>query len=125
MGVGRMTEFDSEWSTVPAAGTRVIVTGAAGGLGRQLTAALVKLGAEVVGIDLPGASVPGSTRLIGANLTDDAARPAAVAEAVELLGGLDAVVGAAGVVDSVHRADRFPIETFRADLESNLLAQFG
>ena len=44
----------SEWSTVPAPGTRVLLTGAAGGLGRALSAALGEAGAEVVGIDLPG-----------------------------------------------------------------------
>jgi hypothetical protein len=43
-----------DWSTVPAPGSRVVVTGAAGGLGRALSSALAEVGAEVVGIDRPG-----------------------------------------------------------------------
>jgi len=34
----------SEWSTGPAPGTRVLLTGAAGGLGRALSAALSEAG---------------------------------------------------------------------------------
>jgi len=41
------------------------------------------------------------------------------------LGGIDAVVAGAGVVDTVHRAASFPMAGFRADLESNLVAQFA
>lgn len=110
------------WSTVPEPGSRVLVTGAAGGLGRALVAALTELDAAVVGIDRPGAEAPG--KLLTADLGDAAAAHQAVAEAVELLGGLDAVVGAAGVVDTIHRAATFPIEEFRRDVEVNLLAQF-
>jgi 3-oxoacyl-[acyl-carrier protein] reductase len=40
-----------EWSTVPDPGSRVLVTGAAGGLGRALSAALTEVGAEVVGTE--------------------------------------------------------------------------
>jgi NAD(P)-dependent dehydrogenase (short-subunit alcohol dehydrogenase family) len=41
-----------------------------------------------------------------------------------MLGGLDAVVGAAGVVDTIHRAERFPTDEFEGDLAANLTAQF-
>jgi NAD(P)-dependent dehydrogenase (short-subunit alcohol dehydrogenase family) len=120
-----MAESGAGWSTVPATGSRVIVTGAAGGLGRELTTALVGLGAEVVGIDLPGTRPSDGVRLLAADLTDEAAGPRAVDDAVDLLGGLDALVGAAGVVDTIHRADRFPMGAFRSDVEANLLAQFA
>ena len=56
----------SEWSTVPAPGTRVLLTGAAGGLGRALSAALSEAGAEVVvvrgdeDLTLAGQAPPGS-----------------------------------------------------------------
>jgi hypothetical protein len=43
-----------DWSTVPAAGSRVLVTGAAGGLSRAPSTALAGVGTEVVGIGLPG-----------------------------------------------------------------------
>src|SRR3954447_20056264 len=118
-----MTQRGSDWSTVPPEGTRVIVTGAAGGLGRALTSALQDLGAEVVGIDRPGTEA--LVRLVPCDLTDDVAAERAVASAIDHLGGLDALVGAAGIVDTIHRADRFPLAAFRADIEANLLTHFA
>jgi 3-oxoacyl-[acyl-carrier protein] reductase len=59
------------------------------------------------------------------DLTDEVAGPGAIVEAAERLGGLDALVGAAGIVDTIHRTDHFPLGTFRADVEANLLAQFA
>jgi NAD(P)-dependent dehydrogenase (short-subunit alcohol dehydrogenase family) len=108
-----------DWSTVPAAGSRVLVTGAAGGLGRALSSVLVEVGAEVVGIDLPGTDAT-----VTADLTDDDSARRAVADAAARLDGLDALVGAAGVVDSIHRAETFPLTAFRGDIEANLVAQF-
>jgi NAD(P)-dependent dehydrogenase (short-subunit alcohol dehydrogenase family) len=43
---------------------------------------------------------------------------------VRLLGGCDSVVANAGVVDTIHRAERFPEEAWRLDLETNLSGQF-
>ncbi|GAA5164519.1 SDR family oxidoreductase [Pseudonocardia eucalypti] len=111
------------WSPVPPPGRRVLVTGAAGGLGRELTSVLVGLGARVVGIDRPGAEA--DVPLVTADLTDEAEAGDAVRAAVEQLGGLDALVGAAGIVDTIHRARNFPIGAFRGDVEANLIAQFA
>ena len=108
-----------EWSTVPDPGSRVLVTGAAGGLGRALSAALTELGAEVVGIDVPGTDAP-----VTADLTDDDSARRAVVDAVERLGGADLLIGAAGVVDTIHRAETFPLKEFRGDIEANLVTQF-
>lgn len=113
-----MVEHD--WSPLPRPGTRAVVTGAAGGLGQALVTALTQAGARVVGIDRAAA---GPEHLV-ADLTDETAATQAVAEAAERLGGLDAVVGAAGIVDTVHRASRFPIGEFRSDVDANLVAQF-
>lgn len=110
-----MTDF----STVPEPGTRVLVTGAAGGVGRTLCEALSKLGASVVGVDRPGTDAD-----VTADLADETATGRAVAEAVRRLGGLDALVGAAGVVDTIHRASSFPADAFRSDVSANLSAQF-
>jgi 3-oxoacyl-[acyl-carrier protein] reductase len=81
------------------------------------------LGAEVVGIDRPGTEA--LVRLVRCDLTDDVAAERAIASAIGHLGGLDALVGAAGIVDTMHRADRFPLAAFRADIEANLLASFA
>ncbi|HEX4225795.1 MAG TPA: SDR family NAD(P)-dependent oxidoreductase [Pseudonocardiaceae bacterium] len=119
-----MSERRPGWSTVPEPGSRVLVTGAAGGLGRALVAALGELGAEVVGIDRVGAESGEVGKLLFADLTDAEDARRAVGEAAELLGGLDAVVGAAGIVDTIHRASAFPLDAFRRDVEVNLVAQF-
>ena len=50
---------------------------------------------------------------------------AGVAALVERLGGCDAVVANAGVADTIHRAERFPQEAWRKDLETNLTGQFN
>ncbi len=47
-----------------------------------------------------------------------------LAGAVAELGGCDAVVANAGVVDTIHRAERFPDEAWRRDLETNLYGAF-
>jgi NAD(P)-dependent dehydrogenase (short-subunit alcohol dehydrogenase family) len=119
-----MSDRRPGWSTVPGPGSRVLVTGAAGGLGRALVAALTELDAVVVGIDRPGTEAVGSGRLLAADLTDADAAQRAVTDAVGLLGGLDVLIGAAGVVDTIHRASTFPLGAFRRDVEVNLLAQF-
>jgi 3-oxoacyl-[acyl-carrier protein] reductase len=119
-----MTRPSLEWSTVPAAGSRVVVTGAAGGLGRELTSVLESLETDVIGIDLPGTATAPGVRLIEADLTDDEGARRAVEQASEMLGGIDALVGAAGVVGTIHRAKTFPLAAFRADIEANLLTQF-
>ncbi len=71
---------------------RVLITGAAGGFGSATTEALRAQGAEVIGLDRVAAE-----GVLECDITDDAAVASAVAEAVERLGGLDAVVNNAGV----------------------------
>ncbi|WP_214364364.1 SDR family NAD(P)-dependent oxidoreductase [Pseudonocardia sp. H11422] len=75
-----------------ATGSRVLVTGAAGGFGAPTVTRLREQGVQVVGLD----RVAGD-HVIACDITDDAAVDAAVAEAVERLGGLDAVVHYAGI----------------------------
>ena len=48
-----------------------------------------------------------------------------MAQLVEELGGCDAVVANAGVVDTIHRAERFPEEDWQKDLETNLTGPFN
>ncbi|MEU6148713.1 SDR family oxidoreductase [Actinosynnema sp. NPDC047251] len=77
------------------AGKNVLVTGGASGIGRACARAFAAEGAQVVALDLaPG---PDEVRTLRADVTDEPGLAAAVARAVELLGGLDVVVGCAGV----------------------------
>lgn len=72
---------------------RVIITGAAGGIGGATAKALRARGAQVVGLDLKAGD-----DVIACDVTDQKAVDAAVAQAVErLAGGLDALVNCAGI----------------------------
>jgi 3-oxoacyl-[acyl-carrier protein] reductase len=112
-------------SAVPA-GRRAIVTGAAGGIGRAIVEALAAAGCAVAACDAPGTDldVEGAALSLAFDVRDRALVEAGVQEAVAGLGGCDAVVANAGVVDTIHRAERFPDEDWRKDLESNLYGAF-
>ena len=78
-------------------GSRVLITGAAGGFGAPTVERLRARGVRVVGLDrdVPGGATDG--HVIACDITDDAAVDRAVTEAVQRLGGLDAVVHYAGI----------------------------
>ncbi len=105
-------------STAPS-GRRVIVSGAAGGLGRAIVAALGEAGCRVAACDLPGSGAP-----FEFDVRDRATVRAVVAEAIDALGGCDAVIANAGVVDTIHRAERFSEEAWQRDLDTNLSGAF-
>ena len=72
---------------------RVLITGAASGIGAATMAELRSRGAEVVGLDLNAAG----DGLIACDVRDQASVDAAVREAIERLGGLDVLINNAGV----------------------------
>jgi 3-oxoacyl-[acyl-carrier protein] reductase len=96
------------------AGRRVIVTGARGGIGRATTQLLVSAGCTVAGCDVEDFDI-----------RDRDAVDAGVAALVERLDGCDSVVANAGVVDTIHRAERFSEADWQKDLETNLTGQFN
>jgi 2-keto-3-deoxy-L-fuconate dehydrogenase len=83
-------------------GLRVLVTGGASGIGAATAARFEEEGARVVVLDRDPAE--GFTSVV-ADLSDDASVRAAVAEAVETLGGLDVLVNNAGIGASGSVAD--------------------
>jgi 3-oxoacyl-[acyl-carrier protein] reductase len=106
---------------------RVIVSGAAGGIGRAIIAALAQRGCGVAACDVPGApldEIDGATTTAAFDVRDREALRAGVADAIGALGGCDAVVANAGVVDTIHRAERFSDQEWRKDLETNLYGAF-
>lgn len=109
-----MSGEPNEWSQC-----KIVVTGSRGGLGRGLTELFEQLGAQVVGVD-----VSGSDAQVEADLRNESEATRALDEAAAAMGGINRLVGAAGVVDTIHRAARFPTQAFRADIEGNLLSQF-
>jgi NAD(P)-dependent dehydrogenase (short-subunit alcohol dehydrogenase family) len=95
---------------------RVIITGAASGIGEASAKALRERGAQVVGLDLKG-----EDDLIACDVTDQASVDAAVAAAVERLGGgLDALVNCAGIGLPQSAAERPGPDALRV-LDVNLL----
>jgi 2-keto-3-deoxy-L-fuconate dehydrogenase len=75
-------------------GLRVLVTGGASGIGAATARRFVEDGARVVVLDRDASDEFASVK---ADLSDDASVRAAVAEAVEQLGGLDVLVNNAGI----------------------------
>jgi 3-oxoacyl-[acyl-carrier protein] reductase len=104
-------------STSPA-GRRVIVTGASGGIGRAIVEALTQEGCAVAACDVSGAAIEFDVRERGEV-------EKGVAVAITMLGDCDAVVANAGIVDTIHRAERFPEEAWRKDIETNLYGAFN
>jgi NAD(P)-dependent dehydrogenase (short-subunit alcohol dehydrogenase family) len=87
-------------------GVKVLLTGAASGIGRATAIRLTTEGAAVYGVDIsePGLAEtaaaitgPGTITTRTADVTDEAAVVAAVADAAETLGGIDVLVNVAGV----------------------------
>jgi NAD(P)-dependent dehydrogenase (short-subunit alcohol dehydrogenase family) len=88
------------------AGSRILVTGGARGLGRAIVADLAGLGARVCAVDVDAAGLAGTrdasageVHIGTCDVADEAAVAGAVARAVDLLGGLDGVVNNAAIVD--------------------------
>jgi len=96
---------------------RAIVTGGASGLGAATVAHFRDRGAQVVVLDrdAAGAEAAGamSAGFVQADVTDESSVRAAVARAVELMGGIDVCVNCAGIAtgektlgrDGPHRLD--------------------
>jgi 3-oxoacyl-[acyl-carrier protein] reductase len=74
---------------------RVLVTGAASGIGLAAARAFIATGGIIVGLDIT--TPPPEIAWVQADLCDPAAVTAAVNKAAAQLGGLDAVVNCAGV----------------------------
>lgn len=93
---------------------RALVTGAGGGLGGAIVAELDSDGWQVAGCDVDDFDV-----------RDRDAVDAGVARLIGELGGCDAVVANAGVVDTIHRAERFPAGEWDRDVATNLSGAFN
>ena len=94
---------------------RVLLTGAAGGIGSAATAELRARGAQVIGLDLDGGH-----DVIACDVREQASVDAAVAAAIERLGGLDVLINNAGI-GTPQGAGTRPDERALAVIDVNLL----
>ena len=112
--------------TAPS-GRKVLLTGATGGIGRAILEALVASGCAVAACDVPGAplgELTGAATIAEFDVRDEVAAQTGVEGAIAALGGCDAVVANAGIVDTIHRAERFSDAEWRKDIETNLYGAF-
>jgi 7-alpha-hydroxysteroid dehydrogenase len=97
-----------------------IVTGAAGGIGGATARRLLRTGANVLAVDISArrlatfaegcADLPGKVVTLRADLSDDDAAKAVVAEAIEVFGGLHGIANVAGgMVDIVAESMDRPL----------------
>jgi NAD(P)-dependent dehydrogenase (short-subunit alcohol dehydrogenase family) len=94
---------------------RVLITGAASGIGAATMAELRSRGAEVVGLDLNAGD-----GLIACDVRDQASVDSAVRDAIERLGGLDVLINNAGV-GYAQSAGLAPDDDALALLDVNLI----
>jgi NAD(P)-dependent dehydrogenase (short-subunit alcohol dehydrogenase family) len=108
------------------AGATVLVTGAGGGIGSAVSAALLSHGATVVGLDLDDSwvgrldtSAAGQAHAVKGDVTVEEDVAAAVGAAVAETGRLDVVITAAGI-QAVGSVESTPDRVWRQVLDINL-----
>ncbi len=123
--------------TLRLEGKRALVTGAGTGIGRAVAVAFATEGASVALVGRraeklreTAEAVPdrrGKTLVVPADVADEAQVEAAVARAEEAFGGLDTLVGVAGVELFRHgddRVDRVTLQTWNEIIAANLTGMF-
>ncbi|MFD2467508.1 SDR family NAD(P)-dependent oxidoreductase [Amycolatopsis silviterrae] len=114
-------------------GRRVLVTGGGSGIGQATVLRMLAEGGRVIAADVSEAGLADTVEKAGdvgdrlgtvvVNVADEASVKAGVAAAVERLGGLDALVNAAGILRSAHTHE-MPLEAFEQVLRVNLVGTF-
>lgn len=114
---------DTAWRLGPAPGTRIVVVGAGGGIGRALVAALTDGGAAVAALDLPqslGRVPAGTAARLPVDVADADSVGGAIDAAARALGGMDALVTLAGFTPDRTAAADMPVATWTETVAVNL-----
>jgi NAD(P)-dependent dehydrogenase (short-subunit alcohol dehydrogenase family) len=109
-------------------GKVVFITGAARGIGLGTARAAHRRGASVVLVDLDRAATEAAARAVGeraigleGDVTDTASLDAAVATAVERLGGIDVAIANAGIAPTARTMRVYEPDLFEKVLDVNLV----
>lgn len=111
-------------------GKRILVTGAASGIGRGAVDFFVRAGANVVATDRDADMLTNAwdgqadVHLRPLDVVDEAQCEDAVAFAVDRLGGLDGVFNSAGISDVVSPATEIAIDDWQRIVDINLRGSF-
>ncbi|MFE3989978.1 SDR family NAD(P)-dependent oxidoreductase [Nocardia tengchongensis] len=116
-------------------GRRVVITGAGSGIGRATVHRILAEGGQVVGADVNEAGLAETAKQAAENgngdrlttltvdISDEGSVKAGVAAATEALGGIDALINAAGILRSAHTHEQ-PVEDFNKIIAINLTGTF-
>ncbi|MFC5950740.1 SDR family NAD(P)-dependent oxidoreductase [Pseudonocardia lutea] len=105
-------------------GRRIAVTGASSGIGRATVDLLAAQGASVAALDIRTLTDGGAaTCEVPCDVADADSVDAALATAVDALGGLDGLVTCAGVTDGTP-TDEMPLAVWRRLVDVNLTGTF-
>jgi NAD(P)-dependent dehydrogenase (short-subunit alcohol dehydrogenase family) len=110
------------------AGRRLVVTGAASGIGKATALLLAQEGAKLALLDRDAAGVQRTADETGGcglavDITDEAGVDHAIDAAAAFLGGIDGVVNAAGIM-TVGPVAETPVAVWRKTLEVNLTGTY-
>ncbi|MFC9335956.1 SDR family NAD(P)-dependent oxidoreductase [Arthrobacter sp. NPDC057009] len=110
-------------------GRRIIITGAASGIGKSTAQLFAREGAAVGLLDRDKEKLHEAAEEIGGaafpvDITDDEAVARAVSEAAAALSGIDGVVNAAGIMFRGHAAD-VPAQDWRRVIDINLTGTYN
>ncbi|MCC3315482.1 SDR family NAD(P)-dependent oxidoreductase [Nocardia africana] len=114
---------------------RVLITGAGSGIGRATVHRILSEGGTVVAADVNEAGLAETAKqaaeqgsadrltTVTIDISDESSVQAGVAKAVETLGGLDALVNAAGILRSAHTHE-MPLADWNRIITTNLTGTF-
>ncbi|MFB7893308.1 SDR family NAD(P)-dependent oxidoreductase [Microbacterium sp. NPDC056044] len=114
-------------------GRRVLVTGGGSGIGQATVLRMLAEGGHVIAADVSEAGLADTRAKAGdaaerlgtivVDIADEASVKAGVADAVAQLGGLDALVNAAGILRSAH-TEQMALDAFEQVIRVNLVGTF-